>query len=96
MGIDKSFLISEWEKAKIGIQTKDCREICSSCGVCKDEVQTKIAQGTFLKEGTSSTEVKKTFRQNRQYKYRVFYQKKGLLRFIAHLDWMRMLFAAFL
>ena len=92
LGIDKSFLISEWEKAKTGIQTKDCREICSSCGVCKDEVQTIIAQGTFLKEGTSSTEVKKTFLQNRQYKYRVFYQKKGLLRFIAHLDWMRMLF----
>ena len=34
-GVDKSFLISEWEKSQSGETTRDCRRTsCTGCGVC--------------------------------------------------------------
>ena len=99
IGVCKAFLIAEWDKAQQGVQTADCREICSLCGVCNDEVQTSTSTAAAL-ECCSTPQNPNTpalqhppgtvVRPN--YRYRVFYQKVGLLRFISHLDWMRMLF----
>lgn len=33
IGVDKSFLYSEYKKATKGIPTKDCREGCNNCGI---------------------------------------------------------------
>ncbi len=103
----KAFMKAEWNKAQQGIQTPDCREICSVCGVCDDTVQTQTADSskpypteTLIDANTVSTKlaesgyklVMDTNQTPKQYRYRVFYQKVGLLRFISHLDWMRMLF----
>ena len=35
IGVTKKFLASEWEKAKKGIVTPNCREKCSGCGAAK-------------------------------------------------------------
>lgn len=35
IGVTKRFLASEWEKAKQGIVTPNCREKCSGCGAAK-------------------------------------------------------------
>lgn len=35
IGVTKHFLASEWEKAKQGIVTPNCREKCSGCGAAK-------------------------------------------------------------
>lgn len=35
IGVTKRFLASEWEKAKQGIVTPNCREQCSGCGAAK-------------------------------------------------------------
>ena len=35
IGVTKRFLASEWEKAKKGIVTPNCREQCSGCGAAK-------------------------------------------------------------
>ena len=35
IGVTKQFLASEWEKAKRGIVTPNCRESCSGCGAAK-------------------------------------------------------------
>lgn len=35
IGVTKQFLISEWEKAKQGVVTPNCREKCSGCGAAK-------------------------------------------------------------
>lgn len=32
IGVRKQFLISEWNKAKEGVTTPNCREKCSACG----------------------------------------------------------------
>ncbi|MBP7334127.1 MAG: TIGR03960 family B12-binding radical SAM protein, partial [Candidatus Cloacimonas sp.] len=92
LGIDKSFLLAEQKKALTGIQTPDCREICSSCGICNKEVKTTTAVGISLKTDQLRQEKKNPAPREEQFRYRVYYQKTGLLRFIAHLDWMRMLF----
>ena len=92
LGLDKSFLLAEREKALAGIQTPDCREICSSCGICNKEVKTTTAVGIPLKTDQLRQEKKNPSPRESQFRYRVYYQKTGLLRFISHLDWMRMLF----
>ncbi|PKN73803.1 MAG: hypothetical protein CVU50_01050 [Candidatus Cloacimonetes bacterium HGW-Cloacimonetes-3] len=106
-GTCKAFMLAEWNKAQQGVQTPDCREICSVCGVCDETVQTQTAdvnkpysQDNLLETNTNSLKsaetgyemVMDTNQTPKQYRYRVFYQKVGLLRFISHLDWMRMLF----
>ena len=35
-GVTKNFLIREWERAKAGIVTPNCREQCSGCGCASD------------------------------------------------------------
>ncbi len=92
LGLDKSFLLAEREKALAGIQTPDCREICSSCGICNKEIKTTTAVGISLKTVQLHQEKKNPSSYESQFRYRVYYQKTGLLRFISHLDWMRMLF----
>ena len=92
LGIDKTFLLAEREKALVVIQTPDCREICSSCGICNKEIKTTTAVGISLKTVQLHQEKKNPSSYESQFRYRVYYQKTGLLRFISHLDWMRMLF----
>lgn len=90
LGITKDFLLEEWEKSQRGESTPDCREICSDCGICVDEVQTILAPPP-----APVIMGKKSFTPSKgktQHRYRLWYAKEGILRFISHLDWMRMLF----
>ncbi len=93
-GIEKGFLLGEWSKAQNEVSTPDCRDICGNCGVCGSEVQTVSAPQTALVPlkphvrqcaSTQSAQID-------QIRYRIHYTKTGVLRFISHLDWMRMLF----
>lgn len=92
IGVCKKFLISEYEKALKAESSQDCRELCQLCGVCDDKIFTQDA--TPLQALPPSPQPAHTNQYNpqTQYRYRIFYRKTGLLRFISHLDWMRMLF----
>jgi radical SAM family uncharacterized protein/radical SAM-linked protein len=93
IGICRKFLLSEYQKAKDGILSPDCRELCTQCGACNEEVNTVNAEPLsplFPAEADSQTP--KDYNPQIQFRYRVYYHKTGLLRFISHLDWMRMLF----
>jgi radical SAM family uncharacterized protein/radical SAM-linked protein len=102
-GVCKEFLLSEYRKAIASIQTPDCRELCTMCGVCDDNLMTSTAakpEATTAHLARSNNEPIHNAEEQRiasaapitQYRYRVYYQKVGMLRFISHLDWMRMLF----
>ncbi|MDY0151686.1 MAG: TIGR03936 family radical SAM-associated protein [Candidatus Cloacimonas sp.] len=118
-GVCQQFLLSEWEKAQQGVQTPDCRELCTLCGACDDTVQTQNASegimpltilqpwahamrpsntpalqpsNTPALQHANTPALQHANTPALQYRYRVYYQKLGLLRFISHLDWMRMLF----
>ncbi|MEF3694132.1 MAG: TIGR03960 family B12-binding radical SAM protein [Candidatus Cloacimonadota bacterium] len=94
-GVCQSFLLLERERALRAETTPDCRDLCSLCGVCEGETQTVIAPpaqlniAALVQEPNAAPSPQAL--QN-QFHYRVFYRKTGILRFISHLDWMRMLF----
>ncbi len=88
LGIDKEFLLREYEKAQDGLITPDCREKCTACGLCDSEItpvyQYKIEDEILSKSNKpeSSTVAEKSFR--------VFYEKEMEVRYIGHLDMLRM------
>lgn len=96
IGVSDRFLREEWQKARSAEETEDCRYNCSVCGVCGQEVQTDLASikgfETSLPPITESKQPLSTQDLQHQFRYRIYYQKLGYLRFISHLDWMRMLF----
>lgn len=93
IGVCKEFLKSEYEKSLKGELSRDCRDLCSLCGACDDRAQTVNASPPKpLALDPAPIHAQKEYNIQIQYRYRVGYQKTGLLRFISHLDWMRMLF----
>jgi radical SAM family uncharacterized protein/radical SAM-linked protein len=93
IGVGKAFLLSEYHKSLKAETTADCRDICTMCGACDDTVQIANAIPESLPEiPTQSPNARKAYNPQIQFRYRISYHKTGLLRFISHLDWMRMLF----
>lgn len=92
LGLSKEFLLDEWKRAARAETTPDCRELCVGCGVCTDRIQTVSAPAVKRLSKTPVPPGRQKTDPQRQYRYRVFYAKTGMLRFISHLDWMRMLF----
>ncbi len=89
LGISKKFLQEEWKKASESIQTEDCRDgNCSSCGICSTEIQPMlISAGKQIDLKLPEPPAKVQFNNNF---YRIYYAKMGDLRFVAHLDFVRM------
>lgn len=93
MGICQQWLKDEYDKALRAETTSDCRQNCSQCGICDSELYTVRAEPLKQKLELSSFLAKEEPSLHApQYKYRLFYQKLDVLRFISHLDWMRMLY----
>ena len=93
LGICREWLKGEYDKALRAETTADCRETCTQCGICNAELHTVRAEP--LKQAIQMAEFKPKEQPSLHaplYKYRVFYQKLDALRFISHLDWMRMLY----
>ncbi|MGC9362056.1 MAG: TIGR03936 family radical SAM-associated protein, partial [Candidatus Syntrophosphaera sp.] len=92
-GVDKGFLAGELEKARLGETTPDCREFCTQCGVCDENIRTVNAPREPLSQAGPLPGEKAFYPQSQErFRHRVYYSKTGILRFISHLDWMRMLF----
>ncbi|MBW6516690.1 MAG: TIGR03960 family B12-binding radical SAM protein [Candidatus Cloacimonetes bacterium] len=88
-GIDKEFLRSEYHKAQQGSITEDCRtSSCSECGICTQDIKPSYA----VYYRNPELILNKPLRENKPgFKYRIKYSKTGLLRFVSHLDTLRML-----
>lgn len=92
-GICAIWLKQEYDKAIEGKTTQDCRDLCSLCGVCDDKIQTVDApKAPSLNLPERSLAKVQAVLSEARHRYRVYYRKTGVLRFISHLDWMRMLF----
>lgn len=90
--VDKAFLLQEYEKSLKASLTEDCRELCGFCGACEGEVITQDATKMDISPPSKSPQEEIKRDPHNQFRYRIHYQKTGLLRFVSHLDWMRMLF----
>ncbi|HBA55208.1 MAG TPA: hypothetical protein DCZ04_12355 [Syntrophorhabdus aromaticivorans] len=101
-GVDKSFLVSELDKAKMSDQTRDCYSGCAMCGMeCKAPVQSRdsIGDAGHLSADTkpaalSSEPQARNTEPAAGVKYTFRYGKFGDARYIGHLDTMNILLRA--
>jgi len=89
IGITKKFLAEDWQRAKEVQLTEDCRDgACTYCGICDKEIQPQYVP----QKETPAFEIAEDEQSNiPNIHYRVFFSKVGRLRFVAHLDTMRMI-----
>jgi radical SAM-linked protein len=94
VGLTKTWLKQEYQKAVAAASTAPCFDECSVCGVCA----VYSTQPQFIEVPKGGFKVKQVSREKSQEmqaepvtRLRMVLAKKGLMRFISHLDWLRML-----
>lgn len=94
--VRREFLVEEWERAKSGLATADCRSgACSACGACDfGEVRTRLAEADGITVvGSPDEESAGGGGENRQFRLR--YAKVGHMAFLGHQDLIRLFHRAF-
>lgn len=95
VGVDKSWFIQEYEKAKTasGIQPT-CEKGCVNCGVCKNlKVKKVLAKPYTASEAAQNLKIEHRDPKTCQsydkeiFKYRIKLTKTGILKYFSHLDW---------
>ena len=95
-GVDKNFLVAEWEKSQAGETTRDCRRTsCTGCGVCMN-LAAKIVD--FTAENPPATENHCALRITNYAltKYRAQIRKGAEITVLSHLDYMNLFMRAIL
>ena len=87
--VSKDFLRKEREQAYRAEKSPDCRDGCIGCGVCDDALSMQIVDEKKIADQRVSKTVEAPTDDKREQKYRLKYRKKGLARFISHLDTLR-------
>jgi radical SAM family uncharacterized protein/radical SAM-linked protein len=91
--ISKEFLIREWEKAKAGKITPDCRKHCSNCGVCTDKILPVLFEHSFPFEAKGTYKLEKP--NEIIGRYRLHFTKLERARYLSHLELIRVFIRAF-
>jgi radical SAM-linked protein len=93
MGIERSFLTDELQKAEKGHATEDCRwGACQNCGICDFK---KIKPIVFKDYHVSTVENENKEKKNNTFKkLKISYQKIGIARFFGHLEMVKLFFRA--
>ena len=96
-GVDKSYLMTEWEKSQVGETTADCRRSsCTGCGVC---MNLGVEVIDFAKEKLSPPKENHCALRITHYeltKYRAQIRKGAEIAVLSHLDYMNMFMRALL
>ncbi len=95
MGLDRVWLVREYEKSIEQASSDPCFVGCNTCGVCHDyhvqPVFMKPSEMASFQSQNDTVTAKSELFPLPKYKARLQLQKKDDLRFISHLDWLRML-----
>lgn len=95
IGVDKNWLIKEYEDALKNITKPSCETGCVNCGVCSN-FRTKKAMDKPYEAKLQKVEDAKPNGENNSEtlstKYRIKLTKKGILRYFSHLDWQNTFF----
>ncbi|MCE3234556.1 MAG: hypothetical protein K0Q50_736 [Vampirovibrio sp.] len=104
VGLTKSWLQDEYKKATQAASTTPCFETCSVCGVCGSYstwpkfIETPTFKNVKRIQNSIGDIVEKTeipqTKKEPVCKVRLKLEKRGDLRFISHLDWLRMIYRA--
>ena len=88
-GADKTFLLTERDRARRAESTPDCRRnACSQCGTCTDTIMPELVSSTDL---PVSPDPAVPATQPSVVRYRLRYTKLGPARFLSHLEFTRCL-----
>lgn len=91
IGVEKDWLIQEYEDALKNTTKPSCESGCVNCGVCKNFKTRKVMDKPYIAKCEMQKEKSKinTFDtlQLSPAKYRIKLTKKGILRYFSHLDW---------
>ncbi|MBM4326184.1 MAG: TIGR03960 family B12-binding radical SAM protein [Deltaproteobacteria bacterium] len=95
-GVDRDFLVQEWEKARREEATEDCRfGNCARCGVCDfEEVYPKRAE-FGLSDIKKAAQEASVADDESGATYRLRFAKRGRMRFLGHHDVVRTFHRAF-
>ena len=104
-GVNKKFLLSEWEKAMQAALTPDCRRThCTGCGICQNlGVKVIDYAGLAIAGNNLPAKAEKVGLPNEKdagkervlYKYRAEITKGEKLRYVSHLDYANIFIRAF-
>ena len=98
-GVDKNFLLTEWEKSQAEITTRDCRRTsCTGCGVCMN-LGAKVINNYELEIGNESDAnliPHSSFLIPNCTKYRGQIRKGAQVAMLSHLDYMNLFMRALL
>jgi len=104
VGLTKAWLKAEYMKATEAASTTPCFETCSVCGVCGSYstwpkfIETPTVQNVRRIENSLPEAVVEadlpSAKKDPVCKVRLTLEKRGDLRFISHLDWLRMIYRA--
>jgi radical SAM family uncharacterized protein/radical SAM-linked protein len=97
-GLKRAFLESEREKASEGVVTPNCaRSKCTGCGVCDEEERRRIESMEVPGVQVETAQFGRRKRKRMvvsplsKKRIRVRFSKSGVLRFISHLDTLRLI-----
>ncbi len=82
VGINKQWLVNEYEKALASKASVPCEQKCTNCDVCPNLATKKVIDEPYTSQLTKSTKTDET-----TYKYRLKLSKTGHLKYLSHLDW---------
>jgi len=90
--VEKAFLLNERERAYQEVITPDCRNGCIGCGVCDTEnlMMDLVPESQILFDNCQKAQ-KNISSEEAEFRYRIRYSKTDTLRYISHLDLMRLL-----
>lgn len=107
IGVEKDWLIEEYNDALKSITKPSCETGCVNCGVCKNFKTHKVMDKPYeakckIQDAKCETEVHSNpkqspniiFKQIETTKYRIKISKKGILRYFSHLDWQNTFYKA--
>lgn len=84
-GVNKDWLINEYNQSLKDALSKPCDEQCSNCGVCQNTSYKKIIHSKNSYQPDKST---LPVDKSQNFSYRLLISKTGDLKYISHLDWL--------
>jgi radical SAM-linked protein len=99
VGLEKDWLKAEYLKATEAASTTPCFDNCSMCGVCANyntwPTFMQAPPGKLKVVQSTRTLLDHQMKQPPAFRYRLKIEKKGPMRFMSHLDWLRMIHRTF-
>lgn len=87
IGVEKSWLVKEWEDALKNTTNETCQSACVNCGVCKNFTTKKIMDKPYSAKLPQKTNLSLITYDLSPNKYRIKLTKTANLRYFSHLDW---------